>query len=102
MINVFTGPAFLVGIVGWLAERLTSRSFKLAAASFYVVSIVSVLGGIFALMGLVGGAVPAIVVQAMSILAPSDWIAQVGVVLAAKTTEMVYQIFFRAYRLALS
>lgn len=99
---VFAVPSFLVGLVTWLAERLTSRSFKLAAAAFYVSSLVIVLGSVFGLLGLIGGVMPAPVNAALSILAPSDWIAQVAVVVSAKSAEIIYSVFFRAYRLALS
>lgn len=100
--SVVVAPAFLVPIVAWLAERLTSRSFKLAAAVFYVASVGVVLAAVFGLLGLIGGAMPPSVTQALSILAPSDWMAQVAVVISAKSLEMVYSVFFRAYRLALS
>lgn len=99
---LLSAPAFLLGIIGWLAQRLTSRSFKLIAATFYVSSYIFVGGAIFSLLGLIGAAMPAYVSQALSVLAPSDWIAQTSVVLAAKVLEIVYQVFFRAYRLALS
>lgn len=95
-------PAFLATTVAWLADRLTSRTFKIAAAAFYMASIMIVLGSIFGLLGLVGAAMPSPVTMALSILAPSDWIAQTAVIVSAKTLEVVYSVFFRAYRLALS
>jgi uncharacterized membrane protein len=99
--SIVVAPAFLVGIIGWLADRLTSRTFKIAAAAFYTASVVAVLGSVFGLLSLIGAVMPAPVSQALSVLAPSDWIAQVSVVLSAKTLEMGYSVFFRAYRMAM-
>lgn len=99
---VFVAPAFLIGVIAWLGDRLTSRAFKLTAAIFYVTSLVAVIGGIFALLGGIGAFVPGPAAQAMSVAAPSDWAAMSGIVIACKTTELIYSIFFRAYRLALN
>lgn len=99
---LLTAPAFLIGIIGWLGERITSRAFKIAAAAFYVTSLVVVVGGIFALLVGISAQMPDAVTTAMSVGAPRDWAAQSAIVIAAKTTEVIYSVFFRAYRLALS
>ncbi len=93
-------PLFLIPVVAWIAENFTTRAWRMAAAVFYLASLVGVVGVLVALVAGLGLAVPAPVSEALSILMPLDWAAQVSIVGAAHVTVYAWTIFKQAFDVA--
>lgn len=92
-------PFFFVPIGTWIVTKFGSvaleRSFKLAAAVFYIGLFAIALAAIAGFMTVIS--VPPVMSTAFSILAPSDWAAQLGVVVAARGTSLAWHAFRQAF-----
>lgn len=95
-------PFFFVPIASWLVTKFGSvaleRSFKLAAAVFYIGLFAASLGVLAALMSTVS--VPSIMSTVLSIVAPSDWAGQLALVVSARGTSLAWHAFRQAFFIA--
>jgi hypothetical protein len=93
-------PMFLVPVVAWLAEHFTTRTWRFAAAGFYLVSLLGVIAALVGIVTALTFAIPSPVSTALSILMPIDWAAQVAIVAAVHVTVYVWTIFRQAFEVA--
>lgn len=95
-------PAFLVPLVTWLSDRFTSRAWKVSAAFFFVSAAIAAAAALVALVVSLSVFVPAPVSQAMSVVGPSDWPLQLGALVSIRVITWGFDVWRRAYFLAVS
>lgn len=93
-------PVFLVPLIAWIADNLTTKAWRFAAAAFFTTSLVGVVAVLIGSVAALSIAVPSAVGDAMSILMPLDWAAQVSIIGAAHVTVYAWTIFRQAFEVA--
>jgi ABC-type arginine/histidine transport system permease subunit len=95
-------PIFFVPIATWVATTfgtvVAERAFKLAAAVFYIGTVLTTLAGISALVTVF--TVPPIMSQVFLVFSPVDWSAQIAVITASRVLSLTWHVFRQAFNIA--
>lgn len=92
-------PVWLLAGMSWLIEKIGNKAGVIAVA--LAINAAVLAGGMYILTSLIPMiAAPAIVMRALSIVAPSDWVAQVSVMLSIKAFVMSHRAMLQLYEAA--
>jgi len=98
-------PLFLAAALTWIAERFGTfaavRAYKLAAAGVFVAGLVAGLAALVALVSVVPSP-PSVVTDVLGYVMPSDWAAQLSIIVAARAYSIVWYSWREGYKIAVS
>lgn len=83
-------PAWLLAGLSWFLDRVSSRAAAVASVTAIIAATIMVSMTILTQYVIPHVAMPAIVYQVLSVVAPADWAAQVGVILGVKSISMAH------------
>jgi len=98
-------PIIFASILSWIAEKFgtfaAKRAYKLAAAAAFAVGMVASLGALIALVTVVPSP-PAAITAVMGYLMPSDWGAQLSIIVGARAYSLVWYTWREGFKIALN
>lgn len=84
-------PAWLLAGFAWLMDKLGNRAAAIAVASAGIAATITVSMSILTAYVLPHVAMPPSVYLVLSVIAPSDWAAQVGAMVGIKSLSMAHR-----------
>lgn len=85
-------PAFLIPVVMWVVQFLRDKSFALTMVGVFVALVGTYLAALAAVVGFVATSAPAVVVEAMSVLLPSQWPLQFATIASIYSLGIAYRV----------
>lgn len=92
-------PAWLISGMGWLVSKIGSKAGAIAVAM--AINALVLATAYYLIMSLIPiVAMPPLVLRALSIVAPSDWAAQVALMMTIKSVSAVHRATITLYKAA--
>lgn len=85
-------PAFLIPVVMWVVQYLRDKSFALTMVGVFVSLVAAYLAALAAVIGFITASAPDVVIEAMSVLLPSQWPLQFATIGSIYTLGIAYRV----------